>query len=164
MFPLPYRLSIAMGSTLQRIATLASTFVLQVLGMPAIAEGNVIHINEHSIGIVEACSGLRMLVVFFALSTAVALVTDRRLWERLVIVFSAVPIALMSNLIRVVVTGILHTSVSSEAADAFFHDLAGWFMMPLGLAFLWLEMKILDRLFIEVPEQAPVPFYLGLSK
>ena len=45
---------------------------MQTLGRPALAEGNVILLNDVELGIVEACSGLRMLVVFFALSTAVA--------------------------------------------------------------------------------------------
>lgn len=151
MFPLPYRVAAAMGGTLQHIATLASTFLLQTLGFPAIAEGNVILLNEHEIGIVEACSGLRMLVVFFALSTAVALMIRRRPWERGLIIASAVPIALLSNLVRIVVTGILYDSAHSDWAEAFFHDLAGWFMMPLGLCLLWLELQVLDRLFIDVP-------------
>src|SRR5215469_12080428 len=67
MIPLPYQVAVAMAGPLQQIATTASTFLLQTLGMPAVAEGNVILLNEASLNIVEACSGLRMLVVFFAL-------------------------------------------------------------------------------------------------
>ena len=61
--------------------TTASTFALQTLGLPAVAEGNVILLNDVRLGVVEACSGLRMLVIFFALSTAVALLMRRPLWE-----------------------------------------------------------------------------------
>src|SRR5436305_589397 len=78
---------------LHGIATVSSTFLLQTLGLPALAEGNVILLNDVHIGIVEACSGLRMLVIFFALSTAVALLTRRPLWEKVVVALSAVPIA-----------------------------------------------------------------------
>jgi exosortase len=156
MVPLPYRLAIALSEPLQRLATIASTFALQTCGLPAIAEGNVILLNEVEIGIVEACSGLRMLVIFFALTTAVALVTRRPLWEKVLMVASAVPIALLSNLIRITATGILHETVGSEIANAVFHDLAGWLMMPLALGMLWVEFTLLSRLLIDAgPTAAP---------
>src|SRR5207244_4033561 len=100
--------------------TICSTFALQTLGLPALAEGNVILLNEVEIGIVEACSGLRMLVIFFALSTAVALLSRRPLTDRVAIVVSAIPIALLSNLLRIIVTGVLHETVGSEIANAVF--------------------------------------------
>jgi exosortase len=148
MIPLPHSAAVAMSSQLQRVATIASTFLLQTLGLPALAEGNTILLDEIEIGVVEACSGLRMLVIFFALAVGVALVVRRRLWEKVVLVASAVPIALASNVLRITTTGVLHQTVSGEAANAFFHDLAGWLMMPLALAMLWLELWVLDRLFL----------------
>jgi exosortase len=151
MVPLPFRVSDALSGPMQRVATQSSTFVMQVLGLPALAEGNVIHLNDSAIDVVEACSGLRMLVVFFALSTAVALVVRRPLTDRLIILASAAPIAVLSNIIRVTVTGILHQAVDSETANAFFHDVAGWLMMPLALGLLALELRLLSRLFIEPP-------------
>ncbi|HXG10883.1 MAG TPA: exosortase/archaeosortase family protein [Gemmataceae bacterium] len=156
MIPLPHSAAVAMSGSLQRIATLASTFALQTLGLPALAEGNTILLDDLELGVVEACSGLRMLVVFFALSTGVALLIRRRLWEKLLIVGSAVPIALASNVIRITATGVLHRTLGSELANAFFHDVAGWLMMPLALGMLWLELKILDRLLIEPAASRPV--------
>jgi exosortase len=149
MIPLPHRLAVMMTDPLQRIGTLASTFLLQTVGLPAVADGNVIHLNEVELGIVEACSGLRMLMIFFALSTAVALVIERRLWEKLVLAASAVPIALLANITRITATGILHVTAGRAIANAVFHDLAGWLMMPLALGLMWLELKVLDRLFLE---------------
>ncbi len=144
MVPLPYRLATALSGPLQELATIVSTFLMQTIGLPALSEGNVIHLNEESIGVVEACSGLSMLMVFFALSTLVAVLSIRRpLVERLVVVASAVPIALVANILRITATGVLLETTSSATAKAFFHDLAGWLMMPVGLAFLWVELKIL---------------------
>jgi len=149
MIPLPYRFSGELAGPLQRFATIVSTFLLQTVGVPALAEGNVILLTEVEIGVVEACSGLRMMVIFFALSTAVALLLRRPLWERAVVVLSAVPIALACNVIRITGTGLLHELVSSEVANAVFHDLAGWLMMPMALAMLWVELQLLQRLLIE---------------
>jgi exosortase len=161
MIPLPHRVAVAAAEPLQRLATVASCYALQTLGLPAVPEGNVILLNDSSIGIVEACSGLRMLVVFFALSTAVGLVIRRPLWERLVVVGSAVPIALFANLVRITATGVLHQTSDRQFAEDFFHDLGGWLMMPLALALLWVELKVLARL---LPDPAPaVPIRVGPS-
>lgn len=149
MVPLPYTLSVQLTGPLQAFATVVCTFLLQVVGIPAIAEGNIILLSEEQIGIVDACSGLRMLVIFFALSTAVALLSSRPLWERGIVILSAIPIALISNILRITVTGILYETVNSEVANMVFHDLAGWLMMPLALGLLWLELQFLARLWIE---------------
>jgi exosortase len=154
MIPLPYNTSLALAGPLQRLATIASTFVMQVLGLPAIAEGNVIYLNDHTIGIVEACSGLSMLMVFFALSTAVVLVIQRHWIDRTIILLSAIPVALISNIIRVTITGILYNVGAGEMANYFFHEVAGWIMMPLALGMMWVELKVLQNLFIDVPVTA----------
>jgi exosortase len=151
MIPLPYDLSLTLAGPLQTLATQASTYALQTLGRPALAEGHVILLNEVELGVVEACSGLRMLVVFFALATALALVMRRPLWERLVVVASAAPIALFVNILRITATGVLHETVGHELADAVFHDLAGWVMMPLALVLLGLEVTVLKYLVVEPP-------------
>ena len=83
---------------LQSLATTASTYLLQTLGFMAFAEGNVIQLNEARIGVVEACSGLSMLITFIALSTAAALVVKRPLLDRIVLVASSVPVALLANI------------------------------------------------------------------
>jgi exosortase len=149
MVPLPYGFSLTLAGPLQRLATIASTFVLQTVGMPAVADGNVILLNDVELNVVEACSGLRMLVVFFAFATAVALIVKRPLWEKLLLVLSAVPIALVVNVLRIVATGTLYELVNGQVAKLVFHDLAGWLMMPLALAILGLELQFLKRLVIE---------------
>jgi exosortase len=160
MLPAPYRLEVALAHPLQRVATAASTYLLQTVGLPAIAEGNVIHIDDVQLGVVEACSGLGMLVTFFALSTAVAFVLPRGVVERTIVFLSAVPIALIANIARITMTGILYATVGGAVAHVVYHDLAGWLMMPLALAVLWLELKLLANLFIE--DGPPGPLSLNL--
>jgi exosortase len=150
MVPLPYRVEIQLGFPLQRLATEASTYVLQTLGQPAIAEGTAILIRDFKLSIVKACSGLSMMMTFFTFSTAVCLVVKKPFSDKLLILLSAIPIALLTNIIRIVLTGLMHLHVSSESANAFFHDLAGWFMMPMALAFLWAELWLLRRLFVDI--------------
>ncbi len=155
MIPLPYQLSTAMSAPLQSLATLVSTFIMQTIALPALSEGNVIVLNEARLNVIEACSGLRMLVVFVALSAAMALLTRRPLLDKLILLVSAFPIAVLSNILRITATGILHETTNSETANAFFHDLGGWLMMPLGLLFLAVEVKVLSHLFIDPPPMPP---------
>jgi exosortase len=156
MVRLPYRVEVSLGAPLQQLATIVSTFILQTIGLPAIAEGNTIHIREAQLEVVQACSGLKMLMTFLAFSTAACLVVRKPLGDKLVILASAAPIAIAVNVIRIVTTGILHLNISSEAAFRFLHDMAGWFMMPLALAFLGAELWILKHLIVELPARAPV--------
>src|SRR5438874_1287783 len=73
MLPLPFRVEVALSHPLQKLASQSSTYVLQTIGLPAFAEGNVISLGKAKINIVEACNGLSMLIIFFALSTGMAL-------------------------------------------------------------------------------------------
>jgi exosortase/archaeosortase family protein len=70
--------------------------------------------------------------------------------DKLLILLSAIPIALATNVLRIVVTGLMYLHVGSETAHVFFHDLAGWFMMPVALLFLWAELWVLGRVFVDV--------------
>jgi exosortase len=150
MIPMPYRTTIWLGFPLQQLATNVSTYVLQTLGQPAVAEGNTILIRDFQLSIVKACNGLSMLVTFITFSTAVCLVVKKPISDKLIILLSAIPIALVANVIRIVATGLMFLHVSQESAQAFFHDAAGWIMMPLALAFLGAELWILKRLFVDV--------------
>jgi len=151
MIPLPGIFAGALSGNLQVIATNAAVYVLQMIGMPASAKGNVILMPTGPLEVAQACSGLRMLIVFFATSTAVAFLAERKLWEKVIVLLSAVPIAIISNVIRIVATGMAQEWFGKDYALDKFHDQAGFVMMPLALVFLWLELTLLDLLVAERP-------------
>lgn len=150
MLPLPYRFQTMLGGTLQRVATIASTYALQTLGVPAVSEGNLILLTNTKLGVAEACSGLSMLITFFALTTAVAILTQRNFIEKFVIVMSALLLAVLANVVRITATGVLFEAEQGEMARVVFHDLAGWLMMPLALGMLLFELFLLDRVVVPV--------------
>jgi exosortase len=155
MLPLPFTIEMLLAHPLRGLATLGSTYCLQTLGLPAWSEGNIIHIDEVKLGVVEACSGLGMLMTFFALATAMAIIVQRRFADKLVIVASAIPIAVIANVARITATGVVHCSWGAAAGDLL-HDWAGWLMMPLALGLLWLELRYLDRLLVDAGPPAPL--------
>jgi exosortase/archaeosortase family protein len=148
MVPLPYRVELALGGPLQRLATRASTIVLQTAGWPALEEGNIITMGHSKIGVVEACNGLSMLTFFFAISVGSILVVRRAWIERTLIIAGAIPIALIANIARITATGLLVESVGHGVAGLEFHDLAGYLMMPFALALLYIEITLVSHLFI----------------
>jgi exosortase len=159
MMPLPFSIETALALPLRRIATEMSTYALQTLGCQAIAEGNIIFIEDMRLGVEEACSGLGMLMTFFALATALAMIVNAPLKDRLMLIASAIPIAILANVIRITATGVAYhlAGKDSPVAEMIYHDLAGWLMMPLALAMLWVELKFLANLFVEAPDDAPLP-------
>ncbi|MFM7162728.1 MAG: exosortase/archaeosortase family protein [Planctomycetaceae bacterium] len=148
MAPLPYGIQTFARRPLRRFGTLASAYVLQSLGFFASSLGNTIFVNDTQVGVAEACSGLRMLMVFVAICIAMALISNRPLWERAVIVVSAVPIALVANILRIVGTAAFASSSLSSEASTRLHDLMGFLMMPLGLALVGIEAWFLSRLLL----------------
>jgi len=157
MLPFPYRAEILLGGPLRRIAVLASTYILQSLGFPAVAEGNVILMERAPIAVAEACSGLSMLLAFFALSTGLALVAKRFVGDKIVLVVSALPIAIVANVVRIVTTAILADTVGIELARHVFHDLAGWLMMPLALGLLGSNWRCFPNCLWNPPRLANPP-------
>jgi exosortase len=163
MIPLPYRYEVAMQQPLRRVSTVASAYLLQTMGLPAMAEGNVILLRDVELGIVDACSGLKMLMVFFALATAVAFLIHRPVGDKILVVLSAAPIAILANVARITITGVMHETAGAKWADLVFHDLAGWLMMPMALALLWGELALSSLLVIETAVAPPPPPLLPVA-
>ena len=151
MFPLPSIVENTLLMKLQTCATIISTWTLQALGVAAARSGNVISIDSiEDLSVAEACSGLRMLTIFGAMAVALVMIIDRPWWDRLAILVLAIPIAIISNVIRIVTTGLLFMAFGQETPwlNTLIHDWAGFAMMPIGLGLLWVELAILSRLTI----------------
>ena len=167
MFPFPRALERGLLNPLQSLATKISHYALETLGVECFTEGNRIMLDGIEMGVVDACSGLRMLTIFAALATAIAMIsTNRPWWERLIILVSAVPIALAVNSIRITLTGLAYNLTGNQGEivrviNTFAHDFAGWIMMPMALGMLYLEYQILAKLIIEEEPDQLSPLGLG---
>jgi exosortase len=155
MFPLPHTLEINILNRLQRVATISSTFVLQTLGVAAYRDGNLISLpgSDQPMNVAEGCAGLRMATIFVAFAVAMVLVIERPWWDKAVILVSAFPIAVIVNIVRITITGLLFMLVGegNTSVHKIMHDWAGLLiMMPLAMILLWLELQILERLSIPI--------------
>jgi exosortase len=150
MLPLPPTINNMVALPLQRIATTGSCFLLQLSGLWAIQEGNVINLNTpHGmvpLDVALACNGLRMLMTMVATVIAFVILVDLSTWKRIVLLLSAVPIALLSNIMRIAITGWCYYLIRGPNFKEWAHDVSGWLMMPLALALVGLELGILSWL------------------
>ena len=170
MMPLPPSFNAFLAYPLQRLATLGSTWVLQGMGLPVLAEGNVIFIGIERLEVERACNGLSMLQSFAALIVATAILIDRPIWEKGVLLAAAVPIALISNILRIVLTAYAYHQFGPNASIFWgwktiaevSHDAAGFAMMPIGLAMVWILLRLMSWLVVEEGPDAPTPFGAGL--
>jgi exosortase/archaeosortase family protein len=99
-----------------------------------------------------------MILLFLAVSSAVAAVVERSWIERVVIIASAVPIAAVANTCRIAAVVLLHETVGGRWGDLFGHELAGWLMMPLALGLLWVELKVISKLLVDVDPTGSLPW------
>jgi len=147
MVPLPGKIHNLISGPLQSVATSGASFTLELLGVSVMREGHVIVLNgDTPMAVAEACSGLRMLTAFVVVSAVLAYVVDRPPWQKTVLVLSSIPVAILCNLIRLVVTAVLFLVASGDTAERFFHDFAGLVMMPMAFLMLIGELRIMSWL------------------
>ena len=156
MLPWPSPVQSLVALPLQRWATASAVFCLEVAGYEVLRDGNVIHVGHASVAVAEACNGLRMVTAFFVISGLVALLVKRAWWEKLVVLVSSLPIALLCNTLRLAITAVLFTFLEGEAWEQRFHDWGGYAMMPLALAMVVGELWLLARLTTPPMEMQPV--------
>jgi exosortase len=158
MVPLPYELERNLGTPLRLVATQSSTYLLQTLGEPAVAEGNTILLDSHTLEVEDACSGLKMLVTFAAFAVGAVLTLNRTWFERGMVLLGIVPIAVLTNVLRITATGVSYAYAGdSKSTMHFLHDLYGWLMMPVGLGLLALQLWCLSRLVVRDDPTGPFP-------
>jgi exosortase len=140
-------------------ATAATAILNLVPKLEATANGVVIDIvykNVHlepALDVAEACSGIRLLTTFLALGVAMAYLHYRPIWQRLVLLVSTIPIAIICNIVRVTLTGLIHVLIDPRYAQGIYHDLLGMAMLPLAFLLYGCLAWFMSNLFIEGEEE-----------
>jgi len=139
MIPLPYVIYYAATFPMQLFATKVTVAVLNIIGMSAVQQGNMIHLPGYSLEVAEACSGLRSLISLLALGAVYARYTQKGLPRQIILFLSTIPIAIAANIFRVLFTAVGAYTVSRELAEDFLHELSGMmvFIVAFIMLFLW---------------------------
>jgi exosortase D (VPLPA-CTERM-specific) len=146
MIPLPQFLLQGLSGQLQLVSSALGVGCLQVVGVTAFREGNVIDLGPIQLQVVEACSGLRYLFPLMSLALLCAYLFRGPMWKRAVVFLSSMPIAIVLNGFRIGVIGVLVEFFGAGAADGFLHLFEGWVIFLVSLAILGLVMWGLSRI------------------
>lgn len=155
------RIMIAITFQLQLIASQGGYLLLTIFGYPfgieSAVEGNIIRVfdsagDEHLLNVAEACSGMRMVVAFFALGAAMALTLCKEWWQRVAVVLLSLPVAIGLNVVRVAVLGFLTVLVDPELATGEAHMIIGTLLLIPGFILFALVVWVLNRLVHDEPQ------------
>lgn len=143
---------------MQQFSAQMAVMVMQISGVDVENSGTQIIITKPNmpmpriLNVAEACAGLKSLMTFVSLGASVAFLSSRPLWQKLVITFSAVPIAIFCNALRVSGQGMLDYYVSEVWSAGFAHQFAGIIMLLPGFVALMGIVWLLDVLFVDSDE------------
>lgn len=165
--PIPAIIFNKIAFPLQLFASRCAVWTMSLFGIPVLRQGNIIELKPlnsfqtKKLEVVEACSGIRSLMTLITLAVVFAYFTHPRakndaqkvggwiksygFWRSTLLVSSAVPIAILTNAMRVSGTGVLAHYYGTQVADGFFHSFSGWVVYIVAFLMLFGVGWILDR-------------------
>src|SRR5665213_392907 len=143
--PLPYTLQAILTIKLQLLSTNIGVAIIQLMGLPVYADGNIIDLGTYKLQVAEACSGLRYLLPLTCISFIVAYLYKAPFWKKAVLVASAAPITILINSFRIAVTALLVSNFGTQMAEGFLHQFEGWVVFLFGALLLGIEILALER-------------------
>jgi len=146
MIPLPSILMLKITFPMQMLAAKAATFSLQLIDIPVLRQGTVIHLVDKSLEVERACSGIRSLISLLALGAVLTYFINKAVWQRWLVILSCLPIAIVINAFRVSMTGILAHYYGMEAAEGFFHGFSGAVLYFAGLILVAVVAVLLSKI------------------
>jgi exosortase len=155
MVPLPQSLVNVIAFPLQLFAADIAVQTLHLFGMPVLREGNIIHLPSTPLFVDQACSGLRSLMALGTLGVVFAYFFRKSWGERIVLILSTLPIAVLVNAFRVLLTAVLTYRFGEGMAEGVIHQTEGFFTFALAFGLLLVEARLLQWLWPRGRRAAP---------
>jgi exosortase len=146
MVPVPDSVLGMVSFPLQLLATKIAAGVIQFCSIPVYREGNMLYFVHTQLEVAEACSGIRSIMSLTMLSVIFAHLSGNGWWRKVLLIFSAIPIAMLANILRVSGTGILAHFFGDKVARGFLHEFSGVAIFVFGLLLLFLVFNLLNRI------------------
>jgi len=147
MIPIPYVIYFSATFPMQLLASKVTVAVLNLIGMPVVRQGNIIHLPEHSLEVAEACSGMRSLVSLLALGAIYAYLTQKRFSAKAILFLSTIPIAVLGNVFRVFITALIVYTTELNITEEPIHSIMGATVFVIAFIFLLIFGAILRKVF-----------------
>lgn len=137
MIPLPTLIYNEIVFPLQLLASRFASTLLDYLNFfPVVSEGNILLLPHNRLEVVEACSGIRSLMTLITLALGYGYLAEQNRWVRIALVVAIVPVAVVSNGLRVVGTACATYYWGPKIADGFLHSFSGWVIFLVATTLL----------------------------
>ncbi len=143
MIPIPAQIYSAMTIPLQLLVSKVSVWLVMLFGLPVFREGNVIHLPDRTLEVVQACSGLRSLMTLMTLSLVISYFTLRSNKLRLLLVMSGLPVAIAVNIFRVLIMIVAFYYFKFDLTEGQVHTIFGIVVFTLAIALLFMIKGVL---------------------
>ena len=143
MIRIPPSIEGSLGLYLKQISSKLGGAIIALFNISVNVSGNIIDLGVTQLQVVDACSGMRYLFPLMALGVVYAYFFEKVTWKRVFCVLATIPIAVLTNTLRIGITGILTNYYGPTMAEGFFHSFSGWILFMAALAFLFLLGRIL---------------------
>ena len=153
MVPLPAIIYTSVAFQLQLLVSKVAAQVIALVGIAVHRNGNILEVSTGPLAVEEACSGMRSIMALLALSSLFAYLISRSKLKQAILIASALPIAVVTNIIRVTATGIFAHYFGREVAEGMLHQSFGWIVFMIAFILLFLLSKLLDWILPEELEQ-----------
>lgn len=144
MIPMPSLVQNSITIQLQLLSSGLTAEILRLAGIPVYQDGNVIRLTTMSLGVAEACSGLRSLTSLAIAALLAGGIICGRLWQRVVLFLCSVLIALFCNILRIAGTAVL-ASRDPVLAMGFYHSFTGAIFFAAGLTLTLVLAVLMTR-------------------
>ena len=143
MIPLPAIIWNKIAFPMQLFGSSITEKVVAFMGIPIFREGNVLHLANTTLEVIDACSGLRSLTTLFALSAIFAVLSTHTTPKKWLLFLAAAPIAIFANIVRLSATALLASKYGGDIAHGFLHDFSGLLVFAVGISLLVSVSKML---------------------
>ena len=144
MIPLPMFATSDISFKLRIFSTHMAMLFINTLGIPAVREGSVIKTMHSYILVEDQCSGIRALIALVALGALVSYFGKMSRKKKIILFLFSIPIALLSNIIRIVALSFVSEIYGAETAMGVFHSAAGFFAFVFAFLGFLLVSKLLE--------------------
>lgn len=114
------------------------------MGVPVYREGNVIHLPNRTMQVVQACSGLRSMISLLTLSAILGYFTLKSNLLRTVLFVSGVPAAIFVNIIRVLLLVAAFYYLNYDLTAGNIHTVFGMTIFILALLLIIIIKQVLS--------------------
>ncbi|MFT5323520.1 MAG: hypothetical protein ACI8P0_001370 [Planctomycetaceae bacterium] len=164
LVPIPSAIASIGDGVVAKLVSKGSIYLLETAGLFFPLKNGLRQISDSTtIDLSMASGGLRVILAVLAVSMAAAALSSKPIWERLIIVASGFPIAILCGVFRVAAGCLLHVGVSGWLGDLLLFEVAGWLTLAAAWCLLLTERELLSRLLIPPPAREVVPVLRGVE-